>query len=472
MAHTWFRLTLQTLALLLLQMQAHATAQVPVGRVALSVGEAVRVSAMGHSEPLRLGLDLAMGDRIITNKDAIALIVFADEGRVSLRANSELVIHSYKIDPSGANTTMHLELVRGVMRQISGQGAKTQPDRYRLNTPIATIGVRGTDFLAKTSGDALETFIQEGTIVVLRNSNDCQSTSAQGNCGAPLAQLSALDAGQYLRLSSIGQIDRRVIGADELEIIFGISVNGMVHAKSARVMVNANGKGALPRPERDNLVATGIASTGVAEAWAGQSNLVASLNQVATSATSKITETGTGTGAGGVIESKPIDLPRQLVWGRFNNASDLPLTIPYQQALQDRHVTVGELGEYALWRANPSGRLDPELRGQMQFALAAGEAVFEQTGGPTSPAQLLRPTLAVDFDRASFAASASLSHQKTGVVDMSVAGKVNDEGLFTGSASGQRVAGALSRNGQEAGYLFTLNHQLGNFRGVTLWKAR
>ncbi len=225
-------------------------APAPVGRIALSVGDAKRIDMEGRAAPLRLGTLISEGDRIITGGDAVAIIVFVDEARLSLRADSELLVKQYKVDPTGVDTHLEFELVRGGIRQISGQAARLRPERYRLNTPIASIGVRGTDFLAKTSADAVETFVQEGKIVVLSNRSACMGLAQTGSC-APLADISASDSARYLRVLAGGQIERRVVAADEIERLFGISlVKANTAAPVTTVAAAAPTAAKTPEPAR------------------------------------------------------------------------------------------------------------------------------------------------------------------------------------------------------------------------------
>ena len=74
-----------------------------IARVALAVGDTSRVNG-SNIEALRVGTQLQAGDRIRTGPDAVAIIVFADDGRVSVRPDSELWIKQYDIDPKGINT--------------------------------------------------------------------------------------------------------------------------------------------------------------------------------------------------------------------------------------------------------------------------------------------------------------------------------------------------------------------------------
>jgi hypothetical protein len=63
----------------------------------------------------------------------------------------------------------------------------------------------------------------------------------------------------------------------------------------------------------------------------------------------------------------------------------------------------------------------------------------------------------------------ALNHAATGDASIAVKGRVNDEGVFVGTNATDRVAGALTRDGKEAGYLFSKDVSAGTFRGVTLW---
>lgn len=467
-----------------------------VGKVAVSVGEAKRIAPSGKIDPLQVGLMLSAGDKIVTGQDAVAILVFSDEGRISVRPDSELIIRHYEVDPKGVNTRIELELTKGTIRQISGNGSRTQPEKYRLNTPIAVIGVRGTDFLAKTSQGATEAFVHEGKIVVVGKGPGCD-LSAQSAC-ASFATASASSDLSYVKLNQSGRVEQRSVSSAELEKLFGIElVQGA--------------KNALP-PSRNNVVAefhlpqgtrfvtdtifaassyrvdnsNGTNSNGTNSNGPNSSNQTAA-NSSASSAT---VVAGTSTGnplaqdanaqqssnaATSLLPSTPTvpTQPAPLVWGRFASASAIPTQFiqTYEQASVGRHVTVGELGEYALWRTNPSGRLDPSLKGEASFTLSNAEAMLVQPSG-VSPAQVNGASLSVNFDRSSFAAGVNLSHQATGAVSLSVAGKVNEEGVFVGTNASERVAGALSLDGSKAGYLFSKDVGAGTLKGVTLWTRK
>ena len=424
-------------------------AAAPVGHVTLAVGEASRVTGAGKREALKLGDPLQEQDRIITGSDALLMIVFIDQGRLALRPDTELVIRSYRVDPSGADTRLDFDLVRGTVRQISGQAARVQPERYRLNTPVAAIGVRGTDFLAKTGGRSVETYVHEGMIVLQPPASECMG--AASGCIIWASQ-SAGNAGQYLQVLSGGQVQRASASSEDVERLFGIRVS-MAHPKDTATQeapgakartsdAVAHGGPDLMRPGTDAINIASIAA-GVQPPGGGE-----------------------GGGATG-------PLPTSLVWGRYSDPLQLPFTLAqsYAEASNGRHGTVGEISQYALWRANPRGQLDASVRGQADFQLAASEAFYQQ-GGTVLAMQMSDASLRADFDQARFATQFQLKGGQAPGILVNATGRINDEGLFLSLTPSQRLAGAFSLNAKEAGYFFNITGAQGQYQGITLWNAK
>ena len=459
----------------------HAGPQ-PVARVSMAVGDAQRIGASGQVTPLSLGTQLSEQDRIITGKDAMVILIFSDQARVALRPDSELLIRRYKVDPNGAETELQLDLLRGTVRQISGRAAQKQPERYRLNTPIAAIGVRGTDFLAKSGEGLVEAYVHEGAIVV----------APLGGAGTPgeipAANLGAGFGVQYSRADRSKNLERQNVGQNDVERLFGMRIAASVSTDRTAA---GNTAGNAAQPDKKDRT---------------EQTVVASLAPARDRDATGVSMQSTASLAGGVVQSSVmmvpntpelpspplvvppvtspevlppvtppvvVQLPTQLVWGKFSNPQKLPFTLPvaYADVKDGRHTTVGELGQYALWRDGVNGPLDKSLRGQAQFALAAGEAFYQQ-GGKTLAVNLTDPRLQVDFDRLSFNTQIGLSGAGVPAQQLNVSGRMNDEGVFLGTAAGQRVAGALSRNGAEAGYLFKIDNSAGQYQGITLWNAK
>jgi hypothetical protein len=77
--------------------------------------------------------------------------------------------------------------------------------------------------------------------------------------------------------------------------------------------------------------------------------------------------------------------------------------------------------------------------------------------------------LSIDFNQSTFATQLGLSHNLTGAVEFSAAGSIYDAGNFYSNTDTQKMAGAVSLDGVEAGYFFEKQVLNGNVQGLTLW---
>jgi hypothetical protein len=75
-------------------------------------------------------------------------ITFADNTQVQVNENSRLVIDDFVYDPKKGSGQLALNMASGTVRYASGAIAKNNPSKVAINTPTATIAVRGTDFTA------------------------------------------------------------------------------------------------------------------------------------------------------------------------------------------------------------------------------------------------------------------------------------------------------------------------------------
>lgn len=102
---------------------------------------------------LKPSSNIFMNDTLITGTGSEAEIVFSDNTLMTFRAASKFYINQYNYAPKGkAKTedksvgTYIMDLIEGGFRTITGVIAKENPDNYQVNTPVATIGVRGTEY--------------------------------------------------------------------------------------------------------------------------------------------------------------------------------------------------------------------------------------------------------------------------------------------------------------------------------------
>ena len=83
------------------------------------------------------------GDKIITGARGEAQIKFRDQTKLVVGPNSQMTIDAFVFAGNGNAQKFSINAVRGAFRFITGKGPKTA---YSINTPAATIGVRGTEF--------------------------------------------------------------------------------------------------------------------------------------------------------------------------------------------------------------------------------------------------------------------------------------------------------------------------------------
>jgi hypothetical protein len=116
----------------------------PAGKVLSADGDAL---VLRGSQILRLsrGAAVESGDQIHTGTDGKVLIVFTDSGMVWIRANSDFVVDEYSYT-QGRREAAFFSLLKGGARSVTGLIGRRTRGNFRLRVPVATIGIRGTDF--------------------------------------------------------------------------------------------------------------------------------------------------------------------------------------------------------------------------------------------------------------------------------------------------------------------------------------
>ena len=99
-----------------------------------------------------------MADAIRTAQGKVG-ITFDDNTKVQVNENSKLVIDDFVYDANKKTGKLALNMALGTVRYASGQIAKNDPQKVALNTPSATISVRGTDFTATVDEVGASTII-------------------------------------------------------------------------------------------------------------------------------------------------------------------------------------------------------------------------------------------------------------------------------------------------------------------------
>jgi hypothetical protein len=96
-----------------------------------------------------VGFPVYEGDMLRTFWNGTMGVTFKDDTRISLGPSSRVTISKFVFSPAEQNYGFVLRLLAGTMQYLSGLTAKLSPDSMKIETPTATIGVRGTRFLAR-----------------------------------------------------------------------------------------------------------------------------------------------------------------------------------------------------------------------------------------------------------------------------------------------------------------------------------
>jgi hypothetical protein len=166
-------------------------------------GRIVFVTGNVQADNRRLALNDAVqeGQELSTGKDGFVYLKTVDDGLLILRPSSRARIVAYHVDRAvPSNTHVKLELLSGVARSVSGTAVKQARQNFRFNTPVAAIGVRGTDFTVFTDQDSSSVTVLSGAIVMSGFSGSCLPTGG-GPCEHQASrELAAGQSGQMLRV--------------------------------------------------------------------------------------------------------------------------------------------------------------------------------------------------------------------------------------------------------------------------------
>jgi hypothetical protein len=90
---------------------------------------------------LGLGNDVFAGDRIHTGQSSNAQLTFLDQTNLTIGSQSDVVLDKFVFDPAKGAGNVLLSTTQGALRFVSGA---QDPNTYKINTPVATIAIRGT----------------------------------------------------------------------------------------------------------------------------------------------------------------------------------------------------------------------------------------------------------------------------------------------------------------------------------------
>lgn len=136
------------------------------GRVSFVSGDVTVSSGSGQTRALKRGDIINGGDKIETRSGRLQLR-FTDGGFVSLQPNTVFGVDQYLYaNKPPEETSLFFSLLRGGMRTITGAIGKVNKQSYKVRTPVATIGIRGTEYLASVNPNKIVVSVGSGLVNV------------------------------------------------------------------------------------------------------------------------------------------------------------------------------------------------------------------------------------------------------------------------------------------------------------------
>lgn len=123
----------------------------PAATVTHLSGPMAARTAKGTTRSLAIGSKIESGDTVETAKRTYARLKFTDGSEVTLKPNTQFKVEQYAYDKARPKQdTGRFSLIKGGLRTITGQiGKRGDQNSYRMRTPTATIGIRGTIYIAE-----------------------------------------------------------------------------------------------------------------------------------------------------------------------------------------------------------------------------------------------------------------------------------------------------------------------------------
>jgi hypothetical protein len=419
-----------------------------MGSAVLVVGHARLLDAQRHATLVR-GTSIVQGDTIETGADGYVYITTVDQGFVSVRPNSSFTVEHYAYDAAAPEKTeIKLTLHYGVVREISGKGAQAARDHYRMNTPVAALGVRGTDFSVFTDANVTRATVLSGGIIMTPLGQSCATTGV-GPCEGASAALLFAD-----QRNALLQTDR------------GSTHSVLIEAKVSQLMPDQAAQALKSEDSAARVATEATVQPGVAPAELSFPLTPDAKPDTPTQPAPPVT----------TPPVTPAPEAQQIFWGRYTSVADAASTLASLQA-QGSEV-VGQISSYDMTRTPQTNMVMP-VTGKFSFQLQQGaglsEAFLVDASGTRTQAAISGASLSVDFGAHTFATSLTVSANGASYNVTGQGGVSQQDGkLYSALTSPALIRGALAGStADQAGYVFSESvNSKTTAVGATLWSRQ
>lgn len=474
-------------------------AETSVGQIIFAVGQSSLERASGGDRVER-GEAVFVGDTFTTGPDGHVHLLMHDKGFFSIRPNSRMRIEHYEYDPADpSQNRVKIQLETGVLRSITGRAGEMNKRQYRLNTPVAAIGVRGTDYSVYATDELSRISVRSGGVVMSPFGEGCAAVGA-GPCeGGSAAELLSVDLGAVLearegehavvKYDALSPDDLSPPLPEEQHLLRQIGRDLSHQSSSKPAQSSTSGKASDSQSGKDQASTADDSSddttTSVSLSGAVEGDYYSEGEQIdfenrreelrAYVNERPLVQLAVETGLKGGGQPLPMDAglvaEPAIIWGRWANYSgddESYKTIARLLHENRRYAALNSV--FGMLETRVDDRPIPNS-GRAFFKLNRYEA-YVKRADELEVATLSNASLLIDFEQARFATHVSLDADSLAETSSIVAsGDVESSGFFASDSGAPAVInGVLSPSAGEAGYLFQYNLAPGiDAVGATHW---
>jgi hypothetical protein len=126
---------------------------------------------------LKRGDGVFQNELIATGQGASAQVLFNDETALTIGPNAQVILDSFVYDPNKRSGAMTIRAMTGAFRFVSGSAPKGS---YTIETPVASVGIRGSIIHIVIQGRWLWVSVTEGSAIVCIGANSCVTLDKPG----------------------------------------------------------------------------------------------------------------------------------------------------------------------------------------------------------------------------------------------------------------------------------------------------
>jgi hypothetical protein len=166
-----------------------AQGQDAIGKVATVAGGAtiehttavvVQANVSDGAIAAKAGDFVYLGDTVQTGLDGKISLIFTDGTAFNLSSNARMVLNEFVYDPKSSSNSTFFSLAKGNFTFVAGRVAKT--GNMRFDTPVATMGIRGTTPQVEILADGsvrFSTLVEEDSVPLPDNQSNIPRKASQ-----------------------------------------------------------------------------------------------------------------------------------------------------------------------------------------------------------------------------------------------------------------------------------------------------